>query len=218
MKALTQSRRALLVVAVAVALGVMVLAGVFGLRVTGRYLLVADPVETSDAILVMDGPPPARDVEAAMLYRRGLAPLVVLSLPRDPLAEARRLAGQPSPQERAAGTLQHLGVPVAAIVRLDQVVDNSRQELAVHFAHARARGWRRVIIVTSPVHTRRVRLIWNAGYQAQVPALVHPTPHEAFEPDRWWRSARSLEAGLYELAAIANFLIGSPLPTYDRKE
>jgi uncharacterized SAM-binding protein YcdF (DUF218 family) len=217
MKALTKSRRTLLAAA-ALALGVMVVAAVLGLRVTGRYLLVADPVEASDAIIVMDGPPPARDVEAAALYRRGLAPLVVLSLPRDPLAEVRRLAGQPSPQERAAQTLQHLGVPAAAIIRLDQVVDNTRQELAAHFAHARARGWRRVIIVTSPSHTRRVRLIWNRRYQGQLPALVHPTPHEEFEPDRWWRSARSLEAGLYELAAIANFLIGSPLPTYDPKE
>jgi hypothetical protein len=79
MKALTKSRRTLLV-AVALAVGVVVLATVLGLRVTGRYLLVADPVEASDAILVMDGPPPARDVEAAMLYRRALAPLVVLSL------------------------------------------------------------------------------------------------------------------------------------------
>jgi uncharacterized SAM-binding protein YcdF (DUF218 family) len=209
-------RRVLL--AAALALGVVVLATALGLPATGRYLVVADPVEASDAILVMDGPPPTRDVAAAMLYRRGLAPVVVLSLPRDPVAEARRLAGQPSPQERAAQTLRHLGVPAAAIVKLDRVVDNTREELAAHFAHARARGWRRVIIVTSPSHTRRVRLIWNRGYQGEVAALVHPSRYEGFDPDRWWRSTRSLETGLYELAAIANFVIGSPLRTYDRKE
>lgn len=104
------------------------------------------------------------------------------------------------------------------MAKLDRLVRNTRQELAAHFTHAQARGWRRVIIVTSPSHTRRVRLIWNGGYQAEVAALVHPTPYERFEPDRWWRSTRSLETGLYELAAIANFLIGSPVPTYGRAE
>jgi uncharacterized SAM-binding protein YcdF (DUF218 family) len=212
-----KARRRALLVAVALGLG-LILAAVLGLKAAGHYLLVADPVEASDAILVLDGSTPAREVESAMLYRRGLAPVVVLSLPYDPLAEARRLAAEPSPQERAAQTLRRLGVPAPATVRLTQMVDNSRQELAAHFAHARAQGWRRVIIVTSPPHTRRVRVIWNARYQAQVAALVHPTPYEGFDPDRWWRSSRSLEGGFYELAAIANFLIGSPLPTYDRGE
>jgi uncharacterized SAM-binding protein YcdF (DUF218 family) len=211
-------RRRVLLIAVALGLGVAVLAALLVPKALGRYLLVDDHVEPSDAILVMDGSTPPREVGAAMLYRRGLAPLVVLSLGRDPVAEAGRLAGQPSRQERAAQALRNLGVPAAAIVTLDRVVDNTWQELAAHFAHARARAWRRVIIVTSPAHTRRVRLMWNAGYQARLAALVHPTPYEEFDPERWWRSTRSLETGLYELAAIANFWIGSPLPTYGRAE
>jgi uncharacterized SAM-binding protein YcdF (DUF218 family) len=211
-------RRVLLAAAAALALGVAVLATALGLKAFGHYLLAADTLAASDAILVLDGPAPTRDVAAAMLYRKGLAPVVALSLPRDPVAEARRLAGLPSPQERAAQTLRHLGVPATAIVKLDRVVDNTRQELAAHFDHARARGWRRVIIVTSPSHTRRVRLIWNRGYQADVAALVHASPYDGFDPDRWWRSTRSLETGLYELAAITNLILGSPLPTYDGSE
>jgi uncharacterized SAM-binding protein YcdF (DUF218 family) len=211
------SHRRVLPAVVALGFGAM-LAAVLGLRLTGRYLVVADPLEASDAILVLDGQPFTREVEAAMLYRKGLAPVVVLSMPRDPVPEARRLAGEPLPQERAVRALRHLGVPAAAIVTLDKVVDNTRQELAAYFAHARARGWRRVIIVTSPSHTRRVRLMWNGRYEAEVAAFVHPTPYETFDADRWWRSSRSLELGLYEVAAIVNFIVGSPLPTYDRRE
>jgi uncharacterized SAM-binding protein YcdF (DUF218 family) len=188
--------------------------GMFGL---GRYLVVADRLEPSDAIFALAGVGPGRLVEAAALYQRGLAPRVVVSLPPDTIRLARELAGEPAPQERAVRALVHAGVPHQAVRRLDRVVVNTDEELDVDFHYARARGFRRVILVTSPQHTRRVRLIWNAYYQGQLPALVHPTPFEEFDAARWWRSSRSLEKSFYELAAIAHFLLGRPLPTYDRR-
>jgi uncharacterized SAM-binding protein YcdF (DUF218 family) len=198
--------------------GVFAVLLVLGVQAVGPFLVVADRVEPSDAIIVLEGGTPAREVEAAALYRRGLASVVVLALARDPTPVARQLAGEPVLQERAARALQYAGVPRQAIVRLERQVDNTAQELQVDFEHARARGFRRVILVTSPQHTRRVRVVWNARYQARIPALVHPTPYEPFDPGRWWRSRRYLEDSLHELAAIAHFLLGSPLPTFDRRE
>jgi uncharacterized SAM-binding protein YcdF (DUF218 family) len=201
----------LVVAAIVVALGAAALPAV------GRYLVVADPLVPSDAVFVLSGKTPARELEAAQLYRRGLAPRVVLTRGRDPIAQARALAGEPTPQERAALALQHTGVPPSAIVRLTTVVDNTEQELRVQSEYARAQGFRRVILVSSPAHTRRVRVIWNARYEAVVPALVHPTAFERYEPERWWRSRAWLEDGLHELIGIGHFLVGSPLPTYSRE-
>lgn len=188
-----------------------------GLHRAGSYLVVADRLEPSDAIFVLANGGPTRLVEAGYLYRRGMAPSVVISLARDGLPAARRLAGEPPLQEAAARVLVHVGVPTKAVARLEQVVANTHEELRVDFDYARAKGFRRVILVTSPQHTRRVRMIWNTYYQAAVPALVHPTPFEEFDAARWWRSSRSLEKGLHELAAIAHFLVGGPLPTHDRR-
>jgi uncharacterized SAM-binding protein YcdF (DUF218 family) len=188
-----------------------------GVYRAGSYLVVADRLEPSDAIFVLADNGPARLVEAGYLYRRGLAPLVGVSLVGDPMPAARNLAGQPPRQEEAVNVLVHVGVPPHALVRLNQVVVNTYEELSADFDYARARGFRRVILVTSPQHTRRVRMIWNAYYQTRVPALVHPTPFEQFDAARWWRSSRSLEKGLYELAAIAHFLLGRPLPTHDQR-
>lgn len=206
--------RATLVVVIAGAL----LAGLAlaGLSALGRFLVVADPLVPADAIFVLDGKTPARELEAAALYHRGFAPRVVVSLARDPIEVARRLAGEPPPQERSVRVLEHARVPAASIVRLDRVVENTGQELAADFEYARRHGFRRVILVTSPVHTRRVRIVWNRRYQAGVAALVHPAPLEPFDPDRWWRSRRWLEDGVHELVGIAHFLVGSPLPTFDR--
>ncbi|MGH7308120.1 MAG: YdcF family protein [Candidatus Rokuibacteriota bacterium] len=187
-----------------------------GIRRAGSYLLVVDRLEPSDAIFVLAGTGPTRLVEAATLYHRGLAPLVVVSLPPDTSRAARELAGEPGPQERALRALTHAGVPGQAVARLNRVVENTDEELAVDFDYARAQGYRRVILVTSPQHTRRVRMIWDAYYQARLSALVHPTSFEDFDAARWWSSSRSLEKVFYEFAAIAHFWLGRPLPTHDR--
>lgn len=212
---LFRRRRATLVLGLAGLLVCFLLA--LGVRGAGSYLLVADRLEPSDAIFVLAGTGPTRIVEAASLYRRGLAPRVVLSLPPDTARVARELAGEPAPQERAMRALVHAGVPRQAVGRLDRVVVNTDEELGADFDYARAQGFRRVILVTSPQHTRRVRMIWDARYQTAVPALVYPTPFEEFNATRWWRSSRSMEKVLYELAAIAHFLLGRPLPTHDRR-
>ncbi|MGH7389820.1 MAG: YdcF family protein [Candidatus Rokuibacteriota bacterium] len=201
---------------VGLALAALAFAALAGVPALGRYLVVADALQPSDAIIVLDGRTPARELEAAALYHRGLAPRVVVARGRDPYAAAHALAGEPTPQVRALRVLTHLEVPRAAIEALERVVENTADELAADFDHARSRGFGRVILVTSPAHTRRVRVIWNARYQAVLPALVHPTPHDPFETARWWRSRRSIEYALHEVAGILHFRIGSPLPTFDR--
>ena len=186
-------------------------------RWLGPWLVVSEPLERSDVIFVTDGQTPQRELEAAALFLEGWAPRVALTLPRDTLSEeVRRLAGDLLPQDRASRVLRRRGVAEAAIVRLDRVVENTLQELQADFDYARARGFRRVIIVSSPYHTRRIRLIWSSRFERELPAIVRPTRHEPVDPTRWWRSRRPLEDVTHELFGIANFLLGTPLPTFDR--
>src|SRR3989442_12822085 len=120
----------------AVLLGLAAVLSLFipsGIKATGLYLVVADRLAPADAIYVLEGMTPAREVEAAILYRRRLAPRVVLALARDPTPIARRLAGEPTLQERAARVLTRMGVPARAIVRLSHPVENTEQELATDF-------------------------------------------------------------------------------------
>ena len=211
------ARWLVLILSVAVLLGVVSVPA--AARRLGPWLVVNEPLARSDVIFVADGQTPQRELEGAALYLEGWAPRVALTLPRDPVSEeARRLAGEPPPQEYASRILRRRGVPEAAIVRLDRIVDNTRQELQVDFDYARAHGFGRVIIVSSPYHTRRIRTIWRSRFEAQVPAVVRVTRYETVDPARWWRSRRSLEAVTHEVFGIANFRLGSPLPTFDRAE
>src|SRR2546425_7088974 len=134
-------------------------------RWLGPWLVVNEPLARSDVIFVLDGLPPQRELEGAALFLEGWAPRVALTLPRDVLsADARRLSGEPPPQERGALILRRRGVPEGAIVRLDRLVENTAGELRADFDYARAHGFRRVIIVSSPSHTRRIRIMWRRHF------------------------------------------------------
>src|SRR5947209_5379958 len=158
-----------------------------GIPALGAALVVTDALQPSDAIFVLDGGTPVRELEAASLYRLGYAPRVVVARGRDAISVARQVSGEPSRQERAVRVLVHVGVPEAAVVTLSQEVDNTVQELAADFAFATKQGLRRVILVTSANHTRRVRVIWNSRYERRIPALVYPTSWEAYDAGRWQR-------------------------------
>ena len=182
----------------------------------GAWLVVSDPLVASDAIFVLDGRTPSREVEAVALYHKGLAPVVGLSLARDPQKTARSIARMPTPQEAARAILVTLGVPERAILLMTTEVTNTEEELDVIAEAAKARGFRRVILVSSGSHTRRIRMMWDARHERTLPALVRPNGYDTFEPRRWWRSRRSLEDVLHELGAIVNFKLGSVIAkSYD---
>jgi uncharacterized SAM-binding protein YcdF (DUF218 family) len=208
-------RRLLLSLVVCVA--VVFVVELFAAREVGPWLVVVDPLVKSDAIFVLDGKSPHRELEGAVLFREGWAPRVVISRPRSDLAEdVRRAFDLPPEREGLIRLLQRAGVPERAIIALDPIVDNTLQELQVDFEYARAHGFRRVIIVSSPYHTRRVRLIWRTRFEREIPAVIRATRYEPVESTRWWRSRRSIEDVIHEIAAIAHFYLGSPIPTFDR--
>ena len=195
-----------------------VVVAVAATRWLGPWLVVAEPLQHGDVIFVTDGQTPQRELEGAALFLEGWAPRVALTMPRNTLSEdVRRLAGERPPQDRSSAVLRRRGVPNAAIVRSDRVVDNTLQELQADFDYARAHGFQRVIIVSSPYHTRRIRLIWSSRFEREIPAVVRATRYESVDPARWWRSRRPLEDVAHEVFGITNFLLGTPIPTFDRE-
>ena len=162
------------------------------LAVVGNFLVLDEPLEPADAIVVLAARE-ARAREAAALYHRGLAPRIVLA----------RVRGRQDAQARA---LLGAGVPASAIGSLAPLTVNTRDELQADFDYAQAHGFRRVILVTSPYHTRRVSLVWRQISRGRVPAAVHATP-ERFEPNYWWASLTQLRLGLHELGGIAQVLL-----------
>jgi len=190
--------------------GVAALAHAPLLRATGRALVVDDPRERADAIVVVAGSTPTREETAARLYREGWGPRVLVSrqfVPRrvQRLIEmgARRLDFQ----GESVAALTAYGVPRDAIVTLDQPVEITETEMRAVAAAARERGWRRVILVTTSFHTRRVQIIWRRESGGAIEGRLAAVPDECAAGDAWWWRRRCSEEVLHEyLGLLALYL------------
>ena len=204
-----------LVVAALVLVALAVVAHGPALRLIGRALVVEDPVAKADAIVVVAGGTPSREDAAAALFREGLAPDVVLSNPFTPdrvrnliMMGIRRL----DYQGESRIVLEQRGVPAQAIVALPQTVKTTEAELKVVGEFARSRGWRRVILVTSSQHSRRVKLVWSRQAPADIQSIVRIAQDDDFLDGDWWRQRRAAEAVLHEYLGLAAIYLGiSPL-------
>ena len=174
----------------------------------GRFLVVADPLPASaDAIVVLAGSLRARSLEAARLYRTGIAPRVVVTreiLP--PGASALGQAGVELPDSDALtrSALAGLGVPPRAIVTLRRRAQSTASEARTIARWACARGLDRLIVVTSPSHTRRARLVLSRALGPDVALTIVPAPDDTFAGDRWYRVRRDAKEVLSEWQKLAH--------------
>jgi uncharacterized SAM-binding protein YcdF (DUF218 family) len=192
--------------------GILLLGGVVLLLGIGRWLVVEDPIEKAQAIVVLSGRMPLRAVEAAKLYREGYAPKVWLTHSTEPRAtlEAMRIpyVGEDFYNLRV---LMHEGVPAEAIHVLEPPVINTADEIAAVSAALEEERGGTVILVTSKVHTRRVRVLWHRLAAHRGLAIVRAASDDPFEPRRWWRTTGDALDVVRELLGILNAWTGMHL-------
>lgn len=175
------------------------------LRAAGHALVVEDPGRPADAIVVVAGGTPGREARAAALFKAGGAPVVLVSRQFVPTRVRTLLELGIRPldfQGESVAALEKFGVPRSAIVTLDEPVEITETELQRVVAAAKARGWRRVTLVTSAFHARRVRLIWSRAAAGAVEAGLAVTHDECSSEDGWWRRRRCSEAVLHEYLGL----------------
>lgn len=194
----------------------LLLAGVFALSAAAlifawnaaRWLNNPDPTAKADVIVVLAGRY-ERSMHAADLYRQGYAPRVALSeaVPDASGAKLEALGIRlPSPVEVQRRILTAKGVPEAAIEMLPGQSLSTVDE-AAKIAARYGRAGARLLVVTSPSHVRRARMIVAGALKGKgVTLLVCSTPEEF--PDAWWRSQDAARDVLLEWAKIAFWKAG----------
>jgi len=175
------------------------------LRAAGRALIVEDPRGRADAIVVVAGSTPSREDRAAALFREGWAPRVVVSRQFVPGRVQRLLDMGIRPldfQGESVRALELFGVPRSVIVALPEAVEITETEVRGVVAEARARGWRRVLLVTTASHSRRVKVIWGREAGPTVEAGIAVVHDQCTGEDGWWRRRRCSEAVLHEYLGL----------------
>jgi uncharacterized SAM-binding protein YcdF (DUF218 family) len=166
------------------------------LRVIGETWIVEDPLEKSEAIIVLsdDNFYADRAAHAADLYRHGWAPRVV--------ASGRKLRPYAGVAELMQHDLIERGVPKDKILTISHHADNTTEEAQILLQQALERKWHRVIIVTSNYHTRRARYIFVRVFPQQIGVTVSGANDGSFDPDHWWQSRLALKELTREWAGM----------------
>ncbi len=190
----------------AVALTVVAIAAVLA---AGRFLVVSDPLPSrADAIVILAGSVPDRVLEAADLYHMGAAPRVVVTrerLHRGDAALRARGVRLPEGDELTVTALERLGVPPAAIVRLERRAASTEGESATIARWACSHHLAHLVVVTSRFHARRARLILAQSLGPRVALTLHPTRYDAFSARHWWRNRRDAKFVLAEYERLAHY-------------
>ena len=166
------------------------------LRFVGENWIVEDPLERSDAIIVLSGDNfyADRATRAAELYRRGMAPVVV--------ASGRRLRPFAGNAELMVRDLSERGVPKDKIEAFAHDADNTREEAQALAQLAVRKKWRNVIVVTSNYHTRRARYIFDRVFPSTVKVRVASAHDGDFDPEHWWQYRKSIKQLTREMAGL----------------
>lgn len=168
----------------------------------GAALVRADPLEESDVIVVLGGDGRSRAPHAADLFAAGLAPVVLA-------VGGLAARGEHAEAWKTARMLRLYGVPEALLEVLGEDEPHTAGEARAVARLAEARGWRRVIVVSSPYHCWRAGLIFDAVLgPLGVEVRLSPSPYDGFQAESWWRDARQRRQVRNELVGFAWWRLG----------
>jgi uncharacterized SAM-binding protein YcdF (DUF218 family) len=178
----------------------------------GTYLVVQQPLEHADAIVVLAGTRGERWLEAVDLFHEGWAPRIVLSRGRIDNGEARLSAmGIRFPQDAdlARDAMMQMKIPADAIVFLPESLDNTAQEAASARRMAATSGWSRIIVVTSMYHSRRAGYAFAREFRGTtVHIVMRTTRYDSALPARWWTTRQDVRYVTSELQKLVAYRLG----------
>lgn len=182
------------------------IAGAVALYKASGLLQLHDPPKRADAIVVLGGSP-VRAFHAAHLYRDGYAPVVYVDKPVPSSGDVRiRAAGIEWPREEdlTAQVLLKEGVP-QRVIRFYGTTTSTAEEADVlaRIFTAKPCG---LLVVTSPSHTRRARMIFRDA-MPECAVTVVGAPDEEL-PAAWWRSQDAARQVLLETVKILFYKLG----------
>jgi len=161
------------------------------MRATGNFLIREDPAMPADAAYVLGGAPVERGAEAARLLEKGLVPVAICmgsNINRVLRAEGIELT--------EAGLTRNAALRAGADsgrVELLVAGTSTWEESEAILAHALARGFDTIIVVTTEFHLRRVGRVFRERFEERgITVLLRGAPGMQYDSRRWWASEEGL--------------------------
>jgi len=168
----------------------------------GRYLVVEHPAVKSDLIVCLAGESVERGLATADMYLKGLASNIFVARETIPDGyDVLRARGVSYPESRdlTVEMLRGLGVPESAILTNETPSENTVMEASLAAEVVSEKGFRSILLVTSPTHSRRAWLLFKKAMKGSgVRILVVPSSYSEFKAEEWWKKRKYAREVLLE--------------------
>ena len=167
-----------------------------GLILIGAVLIVADPVTSVDAVVVLSGDDGDRLALAIDMHERGLAPSLVIT-------DTNRRANRLLIREAEVG-----GFPEDEIYVTDMQVDSTVDEAQAVRSFAQDRGWDSLMIVTDPYHSFRTRFIFRREIKGTgIEIYVRPVVGHWFRSTSWFLRPEGWQFAFLEITKFFSYVV-----------
>lgn len=191
---------------------IFILVSVTTCRNAGTWLIKKDNPVRADALVILMGSIPDRILEAADLYKAGLADRVVIV--EESMGAYRELETRGahiiSNTQQCRNAAIALGIPSENIIVLPGDARSTQQEAIKVREYMKARpGIDTILLVTSSNHTRRASMLFEKAFNKsgmQIVVYSCPSKYSNFNGKGWWKQKENIQVVLFEYIKIANFL------------
>jgi uncharacterized SAM-binding protein YcdF (DUF218 family) len=156
------------------------------LRSMGSWFVATNEVSHCDAIFVLGGGAKARGLHAAALWTQGYAP-IVYCMGRPNYEEWAMMGFFPKEPNLTRQYVIQGGVPGTQVQNITQGT-STHEERELILSLCRSKGYKCVIVVSSEMHTRRIRRHFESRFQRQgVKLLLAGATDTGYHPGNWWQ-------------------------------
>ncbi len=182
-------------------LGVGVAALYLALRLAGAILIIADPLEKADAVVVLSGGN-ERLPEATRLMGERYGHWLIIT-------ETGEVRPGVLGSDDLRAEANRLGIPSTSILVTERTVTSTRDEAVAVLHLMEARDFSSCIVVTDPFHTLRTRVVFRDIFRgSDKHVMVSPVPASWYRSRDWFLSARGWQYTLQEYFKLTLYLLG----------
>jgi len=157
------------------------------------FLVINEPPQKADVIIVLSGDKGGRLQRGIELYRQAYAPYLLFTSSATGLEKSQAMAE---------------GVPEQAFI-LDRQAQNTYQNAVYSKALMQQYGLHSAIVVSSDYHMRRASLIFAHVFKGTGTVLTYVSVKDPdFHPMRWWTSRQTILHMCWEYGGIVVFYLG----------
>ena len=159
--------------------------------VAARNLIVEQPLDRSDAIVILSGSSTMveRVSEAVKLFKEGRSSKIILTNDNQLGGWSEELQRNPFFYERALALLVGQGIPRESIVVLQTPVSGTYDEAVLLSEYSRSNQVHQLLLVTSAYHSRRALRTFNrqfAGSNVKIGLVAVAPGIQTPRPAIWW--------------------------------